>query len=91
LLLEFFSQYALKVIKFDRRGYKPRERILAITTETISIIEKNNKNQKIKDCLPFKHMTSLQMTSGMDNFLLIKVSQQLEKSKVYFLLKCVFR
>lgn len=78
----FFLQYATKVIKFDRRGYKPRERILAVADNAIVIVEKTDKNQKIKDHLPIDYVTSLQMTSGMDNFLLIKVSERLEKSKV---------
>jgi len=55
---------------------------LIITTENILIIKKSDKNQNIKDQLPLEHVTSLQMTSGMDNFLLIKVSEKLEKSKV---------
>lgn len=71
-----------KLTKFDRRGYKPRERILAVTNKTLLIIQKTDKNIKMKDRLPLKHVTCLQMTSGMDNFLLIKVSEQLEKSKV---------
>lgn len=56
--------------------------MLVVTTATILIVEKTNKKQKIKDHLFLKHVTSLQMTSGMDNFLLIKVSEQLNKSKV---------
>lgn len=75
-------QYVTKVTKFDRRGYKPRERILVVTSESISIVEKTNKNLKPKDHLPLVHVASLQMTSGMDNFLLIKVSEQIENSKV---------
>ncbi|XP_025411842.1 myosin-IB [Sipha flava] len=73
--------YATKVTKFNRRGYKRRERILAITANAIIFVEKTDKNQKIKDHLPLKYVTSLQMTSGTDNFLLIKVSGELEKSK----------
>lgn len=53
-----------------------------VTAEAISIVKKTEKIQKIKDYLPFEHVTSLQMTSGMDNFLLIKVAEQLETSKV---------
>jgi len=75
-------QYATKVTKFDRRGYKPRERILAVTTETVLIIEKTDTNLKIKDKLPLKHVMGLRMTTGIDKFLLIKVSEQLEESKV---------
>lgn len=75
-------QYVTKVTKFDRRGYKPRERILVVTAESISIVEKTNIKQKQKDHLPLAYVTSLQMTSGMDKFLLIKVSEQLENSKV---------
>lgn len=56
--------------------------MLVVTTESILIVEKTDKKQKIKDHLSLKHVTSLQMTSGMDNFLLIKVSEQLDKSKV---------
>ncbi|VVC31610.1 P-loop containing nucleoside triphosphate hydrolase,Myosin head, motor domain,IQ motif, EF-hand [Cinara cedri] len=87
--------YATKVTKFDRRGYKPRERILVVTIETILIIEKTDKHHKIKDNLPLKYVTSLQMTSGMDTFLLIKVSEQFEESKgdvllnVPHLIECV--
>ncbi|XP_027849458.2 unconventional myosin IC [Aphis gossypii] len=87
--------YASEVTKFDRRGYRPRVRILIITTENILIIKKSDKNQTIKDQLPLEHITNLQMTSGMDNFLLIKVSEKLEKSKgdvlleVPYLVECV--
>lgn len=75
-------QYATKVTKFDRRGYKPRERILVLTAESISIVEKIDKTKKPKDHLPLAYVTCLQMTSGTDNFLLIKVSEQLENCKV---------
>lgn len=61
--------------------------MLVITTETILIIEKTDKKHKIKDHLSFKDVTSLQMTSGMDHFLLIKVSEQLDKSKVRIIVK----
>jgi len=77
-----FRQYATNVTKFDRRGYKPRERILTVTAEAVFIVEKMDKNLKTKDYLPFKHVTGLQMTTGIDNFLLIKVSKLFEKSKV---------
>lgn len=53
-----------------------------VSSEAISIVEKTNKIQKIKDHLPFEYVINLQMTTGMDNFLLIKVSEQLETSKV---------
>lgn len=78
----FDFQYVTKVTKFDRRGYKPRERIMAVTAGNILIIEKTCKHQKIKDNLPLNYLLGLQMTSGMDNFLLVKVSEQLLKSKV---------
>ncbi|KAL5243514.1 hypothetical protein ACI65C_010924 [Semiaphis heraclei] len=87
--------YATEVTKFDRRGYKPRVRILILTPENILIINKSDKNQNIKDQLPLEHVTSLQITSGMDNFLLIKVSEKLEKSKgdvlleLPYLVECV--
>lgn len=53
-----------------------------ITTETIFIVKKTDQNHKVKDFFSFKHVTNLQMTSGMDSFLLIKVCGQLENSKV---------
>lgn len=56
-----------------------------VTTETILIIEKTDKHHKIKDNLPLKYVTSLQMTSGMDTFLLVKVSEQFKKSKVRYI------
>lgn len=61
--------------------------MLVITTETILIIEKTDKKQKIKDHLYFKDITGLQMTSGMDHFLLIKVSGQMDKCKVRKIVK----
>ncbi|XP_003247139.1 unconventional myosin IC [Acyrthosiphon pisum] len=87
--------YATEVTKFDRRGYRTRDRILILTTENILIIKKSDKNLNIRDQLPLEHVTSLQMTSGMDNFLIIKVSEKLEKSKgdvlleVPYLVECV--
>ncbi|XP_050424752.1 unconventional myosin IC [Adelges cooleyi] len=79
--------YATCVTKFDRRGYKPRPRILAITKDALMLAEKNDKIQKNKDVVPLRQITGLHMTDGLDGFLLIRVSDRLETCKGDILLE----
>ncbi|XP_050532975.1 unconventional myosin IC [Daktulosphaira vitifoliae] len=79
--------YASWITKFDRRGYKPRKRLLIVTKDVLVFVEKTDKYSKTKDVVPLKYISGLQMTNGLDNFLLISVSNQLEFSKGDILLE----
>ncbi|XP_025836978.1 myosin-IB [Agrilus planipennis] len=69
--------YSTSVLKFDRHGYKPRERVLLATNKALYLLEVN-KHIKLKHRLPYE-MISLVVTSGNDRLLLIRVADDLVK------------
>lgn len=44
-------QYCTGVTKFDRHGYKPRNRVMIVTDKTIYVL--NDKDFKTKDKIPY--------------------------------------
>lgn len=79
----FFTQYGVKVTKFDRKGYKRRTRLLILTSKTLYLkqVHKNKLNPKEK--IPLDLIKKLEVTAGKDNFLLVKICPQYKHNKVY--------
>lgn len=61
-------QYATSVTKYDRRGYKPRERILLISSAAVYLYDA--KDLKLKLHLPLNQLPGVTITN-MGTFTLI--------------------
>lgn len=74
-------QYATPVIKYDRHGYKPRERVLILTENAVYILD-TLKTFKLKHRLPHKAIEELVVTGESDNLLIVRIPPELKKDKV---------
>lgn len=80
--------YSVPVIKFDRHGYKARERILCVTNSAIYLLDA--KDSKIKHRLTFNTINGITVTNGMDNLILIRVPEDTTTDKGDIILECQF-
>ncbi|XP_044757784.1 unconventional myosin IC isoform X2 [Coccinella septempunctata] len=71
------ERYSSSVSKYDRHGYKPRERVIVVTNENLHVIEVKG-SAKMKHRLPLKRLT-LAVTSENDKILLVKIPEDLLK------------
>ncbi|XP_076289926.1 unconventional myosin 61F isoform X4 [Lasioglossum baleicum] len=73
-------KYATPVIKYDRHGYKPRERVLILTENAVYILD-TLKTFKLKHRLPYKSIDELVVTGESDNLLIVRIPPELKKDK----------
>nr|XP_033321670.1 unconventional myosin IC isoform X4 [Megalopta genalis]XP_033321671.1 unconventional myosin IC isoform X4 [Megalopta genalis] len=73
-------KYATPVIKYDRHGYKPRERVLILTENAVYILD-TLKTFKLKHRLPYKSIEELVVTGESDNLLIVRIPPELKKDK----------
>ncbi|XP_020296336.1 myosin-IB isoform X2 [Pseudomyrmex gracilis] len=73
-------KYATPVIKYDRHGYKPRERVLILTQNAVYILD-TLKTFKLKHRLPYKAIEELVVTGESDNLLVVRIPPELKKDK----------
>jgi len=78
----FFAQYGVRVVKFDRNGYKRRTRLLILTNGSLCLTRILENKLKPKEMIPLGFVRKLEVTSGTDDFLLVKISPQCKRSKV---------
>ncbi|KAJ3661535.1 hypothetical protein Zmor_005928 [Zophobas morio] len=69
--------YASSVMKYDRHGYKPRERVILITKKNLYLLEIKNA-PKIKHSLPLNKLTFV-VTPNVDKMLLVRIPEDLMK------------
>ncbi len=81
-------QYTVGVTKFDRHGYKARERMLVITDSAIYVLDA--KDGKVKHRLPFNVIINITITKGADSMLLIRIPEEMKKEKGDVILECKF-
>ncbi|XP_043474032.1 unconventional myosin IC isoform X3 [Leptopilina heterotoma] len=72
--------YATPVIKYDRHGYKPRERVLILTEKAVYILD-TIKTFKLKHRLPYKSIEELVVTAESDNLLIVRIPADSKKDK----------
>lgn len=70
------------MVKFDRKGYKRRTRLLILTNKSLCLNKILKNKLKPKEKIPLDFIKKLEVTSGRDNFLLIKISPQYKHNKV---------
>lgn len=80
----FGFQYVTPVVKYDRHGYKPRERVLILTEKAVYILD-TIKTFKLKHRLPYESITGLVVTGESDNLLIVRIPPELKKDKVKIL------
>ncbi|XP_057322308.1 unconventional myosin IC isoform X2 [Microplitis mediator] len=73
-------EYATPVVKYDRHGYKPRERILILTGKAVYILD-TTKSYKLKHRLPYESIQELVVTGESDNLLIVRIPPELKKDK----------
>lgn len=84
-----FFQYSVPVTKFDRDGYKPRERYLVLTNAAVYLLDA--KDCKIKHRLTFNDLAGISVTNGKDNLLLVRLAEEsIKKNKGDLILECLF-
>lgn len=81
IYLPLMFQYTSPVHKFDRHGYKRRDRILLVTDKTLYLLVEEGKHLKLKHKLPLNTILKLEVTSEMDRFLLIRIPVDLKRDK----------
>ena len=74
--------------KFDRHGYKPRERVFALTDTALYILDA--KDGKIKHRLTYNSIAGITVTNEIDNLILVKVPENSKKDKGDLILECHF-
>jgi len=73
-------KYATPVIKYDRHGYKPRERVLILTEKAVYILD-TMKTFKLKHRLSYASIEELVVTAESDNLLVVRIPPELKKDK----------
>ncbi|XP_028159823.1 unconventional myosin IC isoform X1 [Ostrinia furnacalis] len=73
--------YSCEAVKYDRRGYKPRERALLASDKALYVLDAaGRKTYKLKHRLPLDKLRVV-VTNETDSLLLIKIPQELKKDK----------
>nr|CAI5819201.1 unnamed protein product [Callosobruchus analis] len=67
--------YSTNVIKYDRHGYKPRERTIIISKQNLHVLDCKG-SVKLKHCLPLKSLRFI-VTTENDNMLLVQIPEDL--------------
>lgn len=69
-------------MKYDRRGYKPRDRSLIASDKALYVLDASGrKTYKLKHRLPLDKLTVV-VTNETDSLILIKIPHELKKDKV---------
>jgi myosin-1 len=66
-------------MKYDRRGYKPRERILIIGDKSLFLIDAKTYKQKHR--ISLNKIPNIVLTKESDNVLLVRIPVEMKKDK----------
>lgn len=66
--------------KYDRHGYKPRERALLLTSKCLYVLD--GKTFKLKHNLQLDILQEIVVTGESDNLLLLRIPPEYKKDKV---------
>uniref|UniRef100_A0ABK0LGY1 Myosin 1C n=1 Tax=Rattus norvegicus TaxID=10116 RepID=A0ABK0LGY1_RAT len=70
-------QYAVPVVKYDRKGYKPRSRQLLLTPSAVVIVE----DAKVKQRIDYANLTGISVSSLSDSLFVLHVQREDSKQK----------
>lgn len=71
--------YCLEVTKYDRHGYKPRERVLILTDAALYLLDR--KDLRSKHRLPLKSLEGITVSSLTDGLVLLRIPQEMKQDK----------
>ena len=67
--------------KYDRHGYKPRERVLVLSKTALYLYDA--KDMKLKLQLPLSALPGLTVTNMGDGLLIVRIPPEMKKLKVF--------
>ncbi|KAK8726216.1 hypothetical protein OTU49_010428 [Cherax quadricarinatus] len=67
------TKYCTPCTKYDRHGYKPRERIMILTSGALYLLEAKENKLKHKHRFSLKEVQGLHVSPNTDNLLLIQI------------------
>uniref|UniRef100_A0A8C0RIB2 Unconventional myosin-Ic n=2 Tax=Canis lupus familiaris TaxID=9615 RepID=A0A8C0RIB2_CANLF len=70
-------QYAVPVVKYDRKGYKARSRQLLLTPNAVVIVE----DAKVKQRIDYTNLTGISVSSLSDSLFVLHVQREDNKQK----------
>ncbi|GBP21053.1 Myosin-IB [Eumeta japonica] len=74
--------YSCEAVKYDRRGYKPRQRALLASDRALYVLDAASRRTfKLKHRLPLDKLKVV-ITNESDGLVLVKIPQELKKDKV---------
>ncbi|XP_070493184.1 unconventional myosin IC [Chironomus tepperi] len=71
--------YVTNCMKYDRRGYKPRDRVLIVGEKNLILLDA--KTYKVKHKIPYNKIPNIVVTKEGDSLLLIRIPSELKKDK----------
>uniref|UniRef100_V5HVM9 Putative myosin class ii heavy chain n=1 Tax=Ixodes ricinus TaxID=34613 RepID=V5HVM9_IXORI len=71
--------YCVAVTKYDRHGYKPRERVLILTDAALYVLDR--KDLRSKHRLPLKCLQGITVSSLTDGLALFRIPQEMKQDK----------
>jgi myosin-1 len=78
--------YSTSVKKYDRRGYKARDRVLVVSNKSLSLYDA--KDMKIKLQLELHALQGTTITTMDDGLLIIRIPPEMKKLKGDLILEC---
>lgn len=72
-------EYSTMVVKYDRHGYKSRDRVFILTQKNLYILDP--KTFKTKHRLPLNYLEFV-VTNESDDICLVRIPQELKNDKV---------
>ncbi|RWS14903.1 unconventional myosin-Ic-like protein [Dinothrombium tinctorium] len=78
--------YLTRVTKYDRHGYKPRQRILVATSSHLYIFD--DKDIKLKHMLSYNDIVGLSVSTLSDGLLIIRIASDLKQHKGDVIVDC---
>ncbi|XP_045109044.1 unconventional myosin IC-like isoform X2 [Portunus trituberculatus] len=75
------TKYSVPCTKYDRHGYKPRDRVLVITTGALYLLEAKENKLKQKHRFSLKEIQGLHVSPNSDNLMLIQIPPENAKKE----------
>ncbi|XP_035246773.1 unconventional myosin-Ih isoform X2 [Anguilla anguilla] len=77
-------QYSVRVVKYDRKGFRPRPRLLLLTQAALYVVEE----AKVKQRVEYRALRGVSVSNLSDNFMILHVMCDDNKQKGDVVLQC---
>nr|XP_022903060.1 myosin-IB isoform X1 [Onthophagus taurus] len=78
-ILDEKQRYCSPVIKYDRRGFKERDRIMVVTNNSFCLIDPKPKQLKMKHKFPLDKLEFI-ISPELNSFVLVKIPDEMKKA-----------